>query len=222
MLEDSARESRALREASLQERARRSEAAVLAVSRLMGGEAASCQRMCLGAWAKVLAERRRADLEAAQQRLATVHNRKFESALGCMALSADRALKASCLGAMRDAARESRALREASLQERARRSEAAVLAVSRLMGGEASSMQRMCLGAWAKVLAERRKADIEAAQQRLAAQHQKRFEGALGCLSLSSQSALRHTCFAVWLAQASWHPLFSGVDLVTCGPPGIP
>eukprot|EP00927_Polykrikos_kofoidii_P022680 TRINITY_DN21099_c0_g2_i1.p1 TRINITY_DN21099_c0_g2~~TRINITY_DN21099_c0_g2_i1.p1 ORF type:complete len:2659 (-),score=346.99 TRINITY_DN21099_c0_g2_i1:354-8225(-) len=188
--------------AQLAVHARRSEAAVKALTCLVHSSTDATLRCCIGAWRSVLDDSRREAIEAERRQWTCLKSNQMERALRGMAHMSQRTLQHMLYRGWREEARTCKM----NLLNRARRSEVAIHALASMMHSCVTTVARHCVAAWRDTLKSQRTESVEHMRQEWAAMKSRQFDRTANRAARASEQALRHSVFVEWcrIARMTW------------------
>eukprot|EP00449_Zooxanthella_nutricula_P055060 CAMPEP_0198586514 /NCGR_PEP_ID=MMETSP1462-20131121/130717_1 /TAXON_ID=1333877 /ORGANISM="Brandtodinium nutriculum, Strain RCC3387" /LENGTH=1290 /DNA_ID=CAMNT_0044317969 /DNA_START=36 /DNA_END=3905 /DNA_ORIENTATION=- len=181
-----------------QEQMAKSENALRAVRSMMASEGTSLLTMAFHAWKDEHAKMQKAKIEEEQRRLKDIQNKHAESALGAMAKSSDRALKATLFAAWDQILQASRKEAELEMQQKEEKMLLAKQTLQKMMSGHEASSIRVAMKGWRDAVTQGVLDKIKEEKDRMKDAQRKQFEGALRCMTSSSERAMRSSAFVVW------------------------
>mmetsp|Transcript_4 Transcript_4/g.9 ORF Transcript_4/g.9 Transcript_4/m.9 type:complete len:1613 (+) Transcript_4:295-5133(+) len=191
-------EAQAARQLAIEEKSKRTTAAIQAVAQVCAADGDALCRFCMHIWVELYRERVKEALHAERQRIKSMQLRSYERAMGGLATSNDEIVLKAAWTAWRLLAHEGKERRLAEMKEKASRSEGAVKALARLCKNDAQSLLRVVIGAWVFLVEERRREQIEDEKRRLKSIQLKQAEKALGNLAHSSETTQMKSVLVAW------------------------
>jgi len=191
-------DEKAQREADMVGKAKHSEAAMKALSKFCAANENANLQMCLAAWRRILEDKLREMLESARSKAQEKNQAQYNRAMGVMAQSSDSTLRRSSFIAWVRVVQESKQAREEQLVSKAKKSAAAMQAMSKLCSANESALLGMMTSAWRGVLEDKRKQGAEAEREQWKLKQKRQYENAMRCMTMSNDRVMRKTFFTAW------------------------
>lgn len=198
MWRDAVAEERARKQAEMEQKARKSQAAAQAVAQVCAADGTALARLCLGKWAEIAEQTRKEKIHAEWQRRKNTQLAAYERSMMSLAQNNTDVMLRSICSSWHLFAKEARDAREAELREKAKKAETAMKALASICNNSALANMHMTWAAWFSVVEERRKDKIEEEMRKMKSMHLQQAERALSSLAASSESALVKGTFSSW------------------------